>query len=144
MEGTISFLKLARTWIVHGVTDGTLRSYLGTIADSSSLFYVTRTRLVGCHAMGFAMHLTSPNLRMPAMVFFLLAEEPLTPKDTHMDCMIQEQLGIFPPYRDMFENFVEHPPKGFNTANQQKFDAIGQGRWLLRYRWHGCLEVDSN
>jgi len=27
--GTISFLKLARTWIVHGVTDGTLRSYLG-------------------------------------------------------------------------------------------------------------------
>jgi len=31
----------------------------------------------------------------------------------------------------MFETFAEIPLKVFNTANQQKFDAIGQGEMVI-------------
>ena len=35
------------------------------------------------------------------------------------------------PYRDLFENFTEIPPKAFNAANKQKFEAVGQGEMLI-------------
>jgi len=35
------------------------------------------------------------------------------------------------PFREQFENYVDIPPKRFRAANQQAFDAIGQGELIV-------------
>jgi len=35
------------------------------------------------------------------------------------------------PYRDMFINYTEIPPKAFNAANKQQFEAVGKGEMII-------------
>jgi len=49
----------------------------------------------------------------------------------HMELYDSRSTRHISPHHDMFDNYVEIPLKSFNAANQQKFDAVGQGEMVI-------------
>ena len=53
------------------------------------------------------------------------------PHATHTELYDSGTTRHISPYRKMFEEFTDIPPKTFNAANKQQFDAVGQGEMII-------------
>ena len=53
------------------------------------------------------------------------------PHATHTELYDSGTTRHISPYREMFEEFTDIPPKTFNAANKQQFDAVGQGEMII-------------
>ena len=98
----------------------------GVESDGSSLFYVDLDSVGKALCNGFC---NTPDISEPEDA---AASADVAHADgTRIELYDSGTTRHISPYRDMFENFTDIPPKSFNAANKQKFSAIGQGEMVI-------------
>jgi hypothetical protein len=100
----------------------------GVDNDSSSLFYVDPDSVSGVPHNGIC---NTPNISKPNDAAAYVSTGAAHANNTCTELYDSGMTQHISPYRDMFETFMEIPLKVFNTANQQKFDTIGQGEMVI-------------
>jgi Reverse transcriptase (RNA-dependent DNA polymerase)/gag-polypeptide of LTR copia-type/Integrase core domain/GAG-pre-integrase domain/Zinc knuckle len=100
----------------------------GVDSDGSSLFYVDPDSVSGAPRDGIC---DAPNISEPEDAAAYVSAGAAHTNSTRTELYDSGTTRHISPYRDMFETFAEIPPKAFNTANQQKFDAIGKGEMVI-------------